>query len=173
MSTSMGKPALSLVVAMDRNRVIGRGGDLPWRLPDDLKQFKQTTLGHTILMGRRTWDSLGRPLPGRDNWVLSRSSEFSPQGARVFASLDDALAAFEGDELMVIGGGELYKQALPRARRLYLTEVDTEVADGDTWFPAFDPADFEELACVGHGADERHAWPFRFRTLQRRESPTG
>ena len=135
---------LSLLVAHDLGRVIGRDGDLPWRLPNDLKQFKQRSLGKTVLMGRRTWESLPRrPLPGRDNWVLSRAPGYVAEGARCFPSLEQALAAHPGGELLVIGGGELYRQALPRAQRIYLTLVQTRV-DGDTWFPDYDPADFEE-----------------------------
>ena len=153
---------------MDRRRLIGRDNGLPWRLPDDLRQFKRLTVGKTILMGRKTWDSLGRPLPERDNWVLSRDPAFSPAGARVFATLDAAIAAHRGGELMVIGGAELYRQTLPRAQRLYLTEVDAEVAGGDAWFPAFDRREWRELASEPHPADERHAYPFRFVTLERR-----
>ncbi|MFT4046138.1 MAG: dihydrofolate reductase [Solimonas sp.] len=159
---------LSLVVAMDQDRLIGKANGLPWRLPDDLKHFRQVTLGKTVLMGRRTWDSLGKPLPGRENWVVSRDPAFAPAGARVFGSLDDALAAHRGDELMVIGGAELYRQTLPLAQRIYLTEVQARVGDGDAWFPAFDRAAFDELYAQTHAADERHAYPFRFVTLARR-----
>src|SRR5688572_4076767 len=142
---------LSLVVAMDEGRVIGRGGTLPWRLPNDLKHFKQTTLGRTVLMGRRTWDSLHvQPLPGRDNWVLSRDPEFRPAGARVFATLADALAAHGQGELMVIGGADLYRQVLPRADRIYLTQVHGRIADGDAWFPELDPGAWEERARSDH-----------------------
>ena len=158
---------ISLIVAMDRNRLIGRNGDLPWRLPNDLKHFKRATLGKTILMGRKTWDSLGRPLPERDNWVLTRDPAFAAPGTRVFHDLDAALQAAAGAELMVIGGAELYRQALPKAQRLHLTEVDAEL-DGDTWFPEFDRAAWRVIAEEAHPADERHAWPYRFLTLERR-----
>ncbi len=158
---------LSLIAALDRNRVIGRNGDLPWRLPDDLRHFKRLTLGKTVLMGRKTWVSLGRPLPERDNWVISRDPAFHAEGARVFRSLDAALQAHESSqELMVIGGAELYRQLLPRADRLYLTEVDAEV-DGDAWFPEFDRAGWRESARESHAADERHAHAFAFVTLDR------
>lgn len=160
--------SLSLIVAMDRKRLIGRDNALPWKLPDDLKQFKRLTIGKTILMGRKTWDSLGRPLPERQNWVLSRDPGFAPSGARVFASVDAALAAHGDGELMVIGGAELYRQTLPLAQRLYLTEVDASIADGDTWFPDFDRDAWRERASEPHPADERHAYPFRFVTLERR-----
>lgn len=161
---------LSLLVAHDLGRVIGRDGDLPWRLPNDLKQFKQRSLGKTVLMGRRTWESLPRrPLPGRDNWVLSRAPGYVAEGARCFPSLEQALAAHPGGELLVIGGGELYRQALPRAQRIYLTLVQTRV-DGDTWFPDYDPADFEETERVDHPADAQHAHAYSFLTLERRDA---
>lgn len=158
---------LTLIAALAANRVIGRDGDLPWRLPDDLKRFKRLTVGKTVLMGRKTWDSLGRPLPDRANWVLSREASFKPAGATVFASLDQALNAGQGRELVVIGGAELYRQTLPIATRLELTEVQAEV-DGDTWFPEVDPAAWIETASEAHTADARHALPFRFVTLDRR-----
>ncbi|HEY9545225.1 MAG TPA: dihydrofolate reductase [Solimonas sp.] len=159
--------SLSLVVAMDENRLIGRANGLPWRLPDDMKQFKRVTTGHTILMGRKTWDSLGRPLPERDNWVLTRDPHFAAAGARIFHTLDDVLAAHLDGELMVIGGAELYRQTLPLAQRIYLTEVQARVEDGDAWFTDFDRSAFRETQSESHGADERHAHPFRFVTLER------
>lgn len=162
---------LSLLVAHDLGRVIGRDGDLPWRLPNDLKQFKQRSLGKTVLMGRRTWESLPRkPLPGRDNWVLSRDPAFAAEGARSFQSLEQALAAHPGGELLVIGGGELYRLALPRAQRIYLTLVQTQV-NGDTWFPDYDPADFQEIERLDHPADAQHAYAYSFLTLERRHPP--
>ncbi|MDD3762779.1 MAG: dihydrofolate reductase [Nevskiales bacterium] len=157
---------ISLVAAFDRNRLIGRDGGLPWRLPNDLKHFKQLTLGKVVLMGRKTWDSLGRPLPERDNWVLTRDPAFAAAGCRVFRSLDEALTAHRDGELMVIGGAELYRQALPLADRLYLTEVDAE-AEGDAWFPALDAGQWRERARESHPADERHAHAYAFVTLER------
>ncbi|WP_028007897.1 dihydrofolate reductase [Solimonas flava] len=161
--------SVSLVVAMDENRLIGRDNGLPWRLPDDMKHFKRLTLGKTVLMGRKTWDSLGKPLIDRANWIVSRDPAFRPQGegVRAFSSLDAALAAHEDGELMVIGGAELYRQTLPLARRIYLTEVQARVDGGDAWFPAFERADFREVEAVWHPADERHVYPFRFVTLER------
>jgi dihydrofolate reductase len=159
--------SISLVVAMDENRLIGRANGLPWRLPDDMKHFKRLTLGKTVLMGRRTWDSLGKPLVDRDNWVLTRDRAFTATCVRVFHTLDDALAAHEDGELMVIGGADLYRQMLPLAQRLYLTEVQARIADGDAWFPAFDRQAFHETFSQTHAADERHAHPFRFVTLER------
>ena len=158
---------LYLIAALGRNRVIGVSGDLPWRLPDDLKRFKALTLGQTLLMGRKTWTSLGRPLPGRDNRVLSRAPRFAAEGARVFDRLEAALACPQGEAVWVIGGGELYAALLPRATRLYLTEVDA-APEGDTWFPALDPAQWHEVARTHHAADERHAAAFDFVDYVRR-----
>jgi dihydrofolate reductase len=161
---------LTLIAAVARNGVIGRDGRLPWRLPEDLKRFKRLTLGNTVLMGRKTWDSLGRPLPERDNWVLSRDPGFAPDGARLFRSLDQALAAPCRGELIVIGGAELYLQTLPLASRLELTEVEAEV-EGDTHFPAFDPVEWPVIAETACPADERHALACRFVTRRRRAAP--
>ena len=151
---------------MDENRLIGAGGKLPWRLPNDLKYFKSLTLGKTVLMGRKTWDSLGKPLPGRNNWVLTREAEFRSAGARTFPTLDAALAAHGEGELMVIGGAELYRQTLPLAHRIYLTSVHARLA-GDTWFPEFDARAWREIAREERAADERHAYAYSFVTLQR------
>ena len=151
---------------MDQNRLIGANGGLPWRLPNDLRHFKSLTLGKTVLMGRKTWDSLGKPLPGRDNWVLSRDPGFAPAGVRTFRSLGEALKAHESGELMIIGGAELYRQALPLAQRIYLTQVHVKLA-GDTWFPAFDPEAWRNIASEEFPADERHAQPYSFVTLAR------
>lgn len=158
---------LSQIVAIGRNRVIGAGNALPWRLPDDLAHFKRLTLGKPVLMGRKTWESLGRPLPGRDNLVITRNPDYHAAGARVFASLDTALAACsDAPEIMLIGGAELYAQTLPICDRLYLTEVDA-APDGDAFFPALDPADWRETAAEPHPADARHAHAFAWRTLER------
>lgn len=134
---------LALIAACAHDRVIGRDNDMPWHLPADLKHFKAMTLGKPIIMGRKTWDSLGRPLPGRLNLVVSRQSGIQLEGAEVYSRLDDALvradewAREQGvDELMLIGGGQLYAQALPQADRLYLTRIDLEV-EGDAFFPEF------------------------------------
>lgn len=162
---------IALIVAMDENRLIGRGNTLPWRLPNDLQQFKRSTLGKTVLMGRKTWESLGRPLPGRPNWVVSRDPAFAPQGARVFGSVEAALAAHEQGELVVIGGGELYRQTLPLSQRLYLTQVLTRIEPaqpGDVHFPAFDPGAFRQVSREDHPPDERHAHAYRFLAFERR-----
>lgn len=164
---------LSLIVAHDLDGLIGRDGDLPWRLPKDLQYFKRLTLGNTVLMGRRTWDSLPRkPLPERDNWVLSRDPGFAPEGAQVFADLDVALHAPCTGERLVIGGAELYRQALPRAQRLYLTLVQARVP-GDTYFPPYRREDWRLLAREDHPADERHAHAYSFLTLERADATAG
>lgn len=163
--------ALSLIVAHDENRLIGRAGDLPWRLPNDLKHFKALTLGHTVLMGRKTWESLPRrPLPGRVNRVLSRDADYRAEGAEVFNSLEAALSPPAHGLLFVIGGAALYEACLPFAHTLHLTLVQTE-AEGDTWFPAYEAQQFERIACIAHAADETHAFAYQFLTLQRRERP--
>lgn len=134
-------PQLSIIVAIARNGIIGctnedGRGALPWHLPEDLKHFKETTNGHPIIMGRKTWESLGRPLPNRRNMVISRQANYTATGAEVFTSLPDALAAIGGDPAFIIGGAELYKQALPLAGQLIITEVGLD-AEGDTRFPPF------------------------------------
>lgn len=137
---------VSLIAAMDRRRLIGRDNALPWRLPEDLRHFKATTLGKPVIMGRKTWESLGRPLPERRNIVVSRNAGYAAAGAELAASLPAALAlAGDVDEAFVIGGAELYRQALPLAQRLYLTEIDAEFA-GDAWFPEFAAAEWREAA---------------------------
>ncbi|OHE80546.1 MAG: diacylglycerol kinase [Lysobacterales bacterium GWF1_69_6] len=159
---------MRLVAALDRARGIGRGNELPWRLPDDLQRFKALTLGKPLLMGRRTAESLGRALPGRRNLVLTRSNQVPFPGMEAVASLDEALSLAAGAELMVIGGGEVYALALPRASHLHLTHVDTVVADADAFFPAFEPAHFEVLSREPRPADARHALPFEFVDYRRR-----
>ena len=130
----MSQPTLKAIAAVSRNGVIGRQGDLPWRLSDDLKWFKKITMGHVILMGRKTWESLPGPLPGRENWVLSRSLE-PIKGIQVLRSLDEVLVKIGGGVLFIIGGGELYSLALKDCSELYLTEVNQVVEDGDAFFP--------------------------------------
>ena len=156
---------VSLVAALDRQRGIGRGNDLPWRLPDDLKRFKALTLGKQVLMGRKTAESLGRALPGRANLVLTRGGRVPFEGMQAVASLDAAVGAALAQgagELCVIGGGEVYALALPRADVLHLTEVDAVVADADTFFPAWDRAQWREVERQARAADDRHAHAFEF-----------
>ena len=157
---------ITLIAAIDEARAIGRGGELPWRLPDDLKRFKALTLGKTVLMGRKTFESIGRPLPQRRNLVLTRDSSFAATGVEVVHNLQDALE----DDLIVIGGGELYAMALPLATTLELTLVQTVIPDADAFFPAWDSAAFLEVRREHHAADERHAHAFYFVTLKRLDS---
>jgi dihydrofolate reductase len=132
-------PTIALIAAMDRARAIGKNGALPWHLPPDLKRFKALTLGHTVLMGRKTFESIGKPLPGRRNVVLSRDPSFQRDGVEACRSLSAALRLCTSDTLWVIGGGEIYTLALPIAQRLEITHVDTEVTGADAWFPELPP----------------------------------
>lgn len=152
---------MRLVAALDRARAIGRGNQLPWRLPDDLRRFKALTLGKPLLMGRKTAESLGRALPGRRNLVLTRGGVVPFVGMEPVGSLDEALER-AGGELAVVGGGEVYALALPLATHLHLTHVDTVVAGADAFFPAFDPAAWAEQSREHHAADAAHAHAFDF-----------
>lgn len=160
---------LSLIVAVARNGVIGRQGELPWHLPLDLAHFKRTTLGKPIIMGRKTHASIGRALPERENIVVTRNPELVAPGCRIAKSLDHALAeCVEAEEKVVIGGASLYAEALPRADLLYLTRVHADVS-GDTFFPELDPSEWRELSEQDFGADARHAHAFTIATLARIE----
>lgn len=158
---------ISLIVAMAENRVIGRDNHLPWRLPADLQHFKRITLGKPVVMGRKTWESIGRPLPGRDNIVVTRAQGYDAAGARVAHSLDEALAA-AGDaaEVMIIGGAGLYNQTLSLADRIYLTRVHAEVT-GDIWFPDIDPEVWRVVEHETFPADERNQYGYSFELLER------
>jgi dihydrofolate reductase len=160
--------AVSVIVATDEQGGIGLRGSLPWHLPEDLKRFKALTMGKPIVMGRRTYDSIGRPLPGRQNIVISRQAGRAIAGCTVVDSLDAALAAAgTAPEVFVIGGADVYRLAIPRAQTLYLTGVHA-VVGADTFLPGFDPADWEEVAREDHRADERHAHAYSFVTFRRR-----
>jgi dihydrofolate reductase len=159
---------IALVAALDRHRAIGRGNELPWRLPDDLKRFKALTLGKPVLMGRKTAQSLGRALPGRRSLVLTRSGSVPFAGMEAVASLDEAITLAGAADLMVIGGGEIYALALPFANTMHLTHVDTEVADADAYFPAFDPAQWQARFRETRAPDDRHALGFEFVDYARR-----
>ena len=153
---------ISLIAALDGNFAIGFDNKLPWHLPDDLKRFKALTTSKTILMGRKTAQSLGRALPNRQNLVLSRSTHAPFAGMQMVHSWQAALAACESDELMVIGGGEIYALALPHAQQIHLTYVDTQLAQADAYFPAFDVSAWRETYSEEHARDEKHAFAFRF-----------
>jgi dihydrofolate reductase len=156
-----GQPEIILIAAVARNGVIGRDNGLPWRLKADLRHFRATTLGHPVLMGRKTWESLGRPLPGRRNLVLSRDADYRAAGAELFATPDAALRAAAGEKVFVIGGAELYRQLLDRADALMLTEVHAE-PEGDAHFPAIAPGRFVEARRETHCADADNEFPFDF-----------
>ena len=159
---------IAFVVAIDRNKVIGKDGTLPWRLPDDLKHVRELTIGKPLIMGRRTYDSIGRPLPQRTNIVLTRDPGFHADGVSVARSKDEALAlAGDAPEVIVFGGAEIYRMFLPDADRLYLTEVDTAVS-GDAHFD-FDRDEWQVVESASHPADDRHAYSFRHLTLDRKK----
>lgn len=161
-------PNLSVIAALADNRVIGVDNRLPWRLPADLQHFKRLTMGKPMIMGRRTWESLPGLLPGRPHLVVTRDPAYRAEGAQVVHSLQAAFAACaDAQELMLVGGADLYGQAIPLATRLYLTYVHASPA-GDAFFPAFDPAQWRELAREEGVQDEKNAIPHTFVTLQRR-----
>lgn len=161
-------PELIIIAALARNRVIGRDNSLPWRLRADLQHFKVTTMGHPILMGRKTWSSLGRPLLGRRNLVLTRDPLFRAEGASCFASPDAALASVSDcDKVFVIGGAELYRQMLDRADRLMLTEIAADI-EGDAYFPVVVWNAFEEISRTPGRADEHNQYDHAFVEYRRR-----
>ncbi len=158
---------ISLIVAASANNVIGAQGELPWRLSDDLRRFKEVTMGKPIVMGRKTWDSIGRPLPGRQNIVITRQDDFAAEGCDVVGSVDEALSA-TGDaaEVMIIGGSQVYALFLPRADRLYLTRVHAQI-DGDAFFPAIGESEWRLVREEHHAADERNEHAFSFLCFDR------
>lgn len=161
---------LNLIAAVARNGAIGKDNALLWRLPEDLKFFKRTTLGCPVIMGRKTFESIGRPLPGRRNIVVTRNATWQHDGVEVAGSLNAAIALVKDEaQVFVIGGGELYTQALPRADQLILTEVDANF-EGDTFFPAWDRAAFTEVSRETHQADA--GWAYHFVFYQRIAAPS-
>ncbi len=165
---------LAIIVAQASNRVIGVNNKLPWHLPEDLRYFKQVTTGKPIIMGRNTFESIGRPLPGRENIVISRQSNYAPDGVKVVDSLDVAYELAESiglvngiDEAMVIGGAQIYEQALPKAERLYLTQVEAEI-DGDAWFPEFQKNDWKEVGRENFSAEGPNPYNYSFIVLDRK-----
>ena len=161
---------ISLIVAMERRGIIGSNGALPWRLSDDLRRFRAVTMGKPLIMGRKTHESIGRPLPGRRNIVLTRQPDYRAGGCVVCHDPEQALAdCADAAEVMVMGGATLYEQFLPRAQRIYLTRVHAEVA-GDVRFPPFDEQAWRELERQQHAADERNEYPHSFSVLERKNS---
>ena len=158
---------ISIIVAMGTNRVIGSNNRLPWHLPADLKHFKSTTMGKPIIMGRKTWESIGRPLPGRTNVVVTRDEDYTAEGCVVVHSIEAALAACSDEpEVMVIGGAEFYRQVLPRTSTIYLTRIHHDF-DGDTLFPALDEADWREIEREDFAADADNPHAYSFIRLER------
>ena len=161
---------LSAIVATDRRGTIGKDGDIPWYLPADLKYFKRVTLGHPVIMGRKTFRSIGRPLPKRTNIVLSRDPFFTATGIVVVHSLREALghpAVTGAEESFIVGGGELYKQALPMTSTVYRTIVGTEVEDGDAFFPDLPPEEWREVWSEAYRPDPKNELAYRFSRLER------
>ena len=158
---------LSIVVAMDENRLIGNNNQLPWYLPADLAYFKKLTMGKSILMGRKTYDSIGRPLPNRRNIVITRNVEISIPGCEVISSIESALEITKGEEeVMVIGGASLCKQLLPKTNRLYITKIDGEF-EGDVFFPEYDDISWRQVSCESHPKDDSNAYSYHFIVLDR------
>ncbi|HJW50596.1 MAG TPA: dihydrofolate reductase [Burkholderiaceae bacterium] len=161
-------PRLTLIIARARNGVIGKGNAMPWRIPGEQAYFKRVTMGYPIIMGRRTWESIGRPLPGRRSMVVTRNPAFAAPGAEVVASLEAALAlCADAAEVFVIGGAELYRLALPRADRLLITEIDHDF-EGDTYLPAPDPLRWREVARDHHGPTADRAFSVDYVDYARR-----
>lgn len=160
--------AIALIAAMDRNRTIGIENKLPWRLPAEMAYFKRMTLGKTVLMGRKTFESLPKPLVDRRNVVLTRQQDFQPEGCEVVHSVEEALELCKNDELMVIGGADIYAQMLPYADTILLTEVDTIIEGGDAFFPAFSESQWQIMESDSRDSDEKNRYAFTFQTFKRR-----
>ncbi|HIF88549.1 MAG TPA: type 3 dihydrofolate reductase [Candidatus Thioglobus sp.] len=159
---------LSIIVAMDDNHLIGKDNGLPWHLPADLAFFKKVTTGHSIVMGRKTYDSIGRPLPNRRNLVITRNTDVNIDGCEVFNSIDSALSsAKDEDEVLVIGGANLCKQVLSQVERLYITHIEG-VFEGDTYFPDYNEGDWQEISCESHTPDEKNPHHYHFKILERK-----
>lgn len=165
--SAMERPRITLIAAMANDRVIGINNTLPWDLPADMKHFREQTMGKPILMGRKTHDSIGRPLPGRHNIVVTRNAELEIEGCSVVPSIDAALeAAGDVPEVMVMGGASFYEQLLPQASRLVLTLIDLKV-EGDAWFPALDGAEWREVSREAHEPDEKNRSAYTFIEFER------
>jgi dihydrofolate reductase len=159
-----------MIAAMDRNRTIGIGNKMPWRLPAEMAYFTKMTTGKTVLMGRKTFESLRKPLKDRRNVVLTRQKQFQPEGCEVVHSLQEALELCKVDELMVMGGADIYAQFMPYADTLLLTAVDAEIEGGDAFFPEFPEAEWELVDSEKRHSDERNSYGFTFQTFKRRSN---
>ncbi len=158
---------LSLIAAIASNQVIGWNNRLPWKLPADLKRFKSLTMGHHLLLGRKTFESIGRPLPGRTMVVITRRKNYTPSGVQVAHSLQEALQIAAGDsEVFIAGGAQIYRQSLPLANRLHLTRIDCDF-QGDAYFPRFEESQWRLVECTKMEADEDNPYPYRFLLYER------
>ncbi|MGY8771410.1 MAG: dihydrofolate reductase [Pirellulales bacterium] len=159
---------ISLIVAQSENRVIGRNGDMPWRLSSDLKRFKSITMGHHIVMGRKTYESIGRLLPGRTTVIITRQADYQVEGAVIADSLESAITKAAGDdELFIVGGGQIYASSLTQANKIYQTRVHTEINDGDTFFPEVDWTHWNKIHSEDIAADEKNDFETTFEVWQR------
>ncbi|KOO50791.1 type 3 dihydrofolate reductase [Priestia koreensis] len=158
---------ISLIAAMDQKRLIGADNDMPWRLPADLAYFKKVTMGHPVVMGRKTFESIGRPLPGRENIVITRNADLHLDGVTIVTSLDELQNASASKELFVIGGGEVYQQTMAIADRLYITHIE-ETFEGDTHFPEIDVSIWEEVSRTPGIRDEKNPYSYSFVVYERR-----
>ena len=164
----MSMPEILLIVAQSDNGAIGHQGAMPWHLPRDLKHFKAQTLGHPVIMGRKTYDSIGRALPGRQNLVISRNAALALPDAQTCPDLATAIARARGDQIFIIGGAEIYRLALPLADTLLVTHVHTTVAQADAYFPPIEPGAWQETARENHAADDANPYPMSFCRYERR-----
>ncbi|PHS17697.1 MAG: diacylglycerol kinase [Blastopirellula sp.] len=159
---------ISLIVAQSENRVIGRNGDMPWRLSSDLKRFKSITMGHHIVMGRKTYESIGRLLPGRTTVIITRQPDYQVEGAVIADSLDSAIEQAAGDdELFIVGGGQIYASSLAQANKIYQTRVHTEINDGDTFFPEVDWTQWNKVHAEEIAADEKNDFETTYEVWER------
>lgn len=162
----MTAPTITLIAALARNGVIGHNNQIPWKIPGELAYFKRMTMGHPIVMGRKTWESIGRPLPGRRNIVVSRDTCYAAPGAEVAGSLDEALQLVRDADAFVIGGAQIYAAAMPRAHRMLLTEIDADL-EGDTFFPRFDRDEWRETRREHHTPTAERLFGYSFVTYER------
>jgi len=160
---------ITLIAAMDRNRTIGIGNKLPWRLPAEMAFFKKMTIGKTVLMGRKTFESLPKPLVDRQNVVLTRQTDFQPEGCVIVHSIEDALEAYTDDELVVIGGADIYEQFLPYANKILLTKVEVDIEGGDAFFPMFSDSHWKLVETESRDQDEKNKYAFTFQTFIRQD----
>lgn len=158
---------ISIIVATDDQGLIGKDNDLPWKLSADLQYFRRITMGKPLIMGRNTHESIGRPLPGRQNIILTNNNNYQVEGCTVVNTIDEALSVCsDAKEVMVMGGASLYQQFLPQANKLYLTQVHASL-DGDTWFPSWDKTKWREISREDHQADDKNDYPYSFISYQR------